>query len=72
MSDVVLKVSKDRWTGGLQLSIGDGHGGYRIAGPKFNGSSETILSRTLTERDAEEIRSYLDEAFPLKSSSHAD
>lgn len=61
-SGIFLKVSRDGWTDGVQLSIGDGHGGYRIAGPKFNGSSTTLLTRELTERDITEIRMYLDEA----------
>lgn len=62
---VVLHVDKDGWTGGLQLAIGhkDG-GGYRIAGPKYNGSSERLVTKILDERDAQEIRTYLDEAFP--------
>jgi hypothetical protein len=66
---VALNVSRDGRTGGLQLSIdqecdnGTGHG-YRIAGPKFNGSGENLLKHRLTERDADEIRVYLDSAFP--------
>lgn len=66
---LTLEVSRDGWTGRLQLSInqldsdGCGHG-YRLAGPKFNGSGEKLLTRTLDERDAEEIRTYLDHVFP--------
>lgn len=41
----------------LQVGCGDG---YRIAGPKFNGTGEVLLSKTLTGRDADEIRAYLD------------
>lgn len=70
MSDrLTLKVSRDGWTGQLQLSINQldsddcGHG-YRLAGPKFNGSGETLLSRTLDQRDADEIRAYLDRVLP--------
>jgi hypothetical protein len=67
---LTIEVSRDGWTNGLQLSInqtdenGAGHG-YRLAGPKFNGSGETLLTATLDERDAEEIRHYLNAAFPL-------
>lgn len=63
---IVLEISRDDFTGGLQLSIGhkDGHG-YRIAGPKFLGASQTLLSRELDQRDADEIRTYLDAAFPV-------
>ena len=66
---LTLEVSRDGWTGGLQMSInqldseGAGHG-YRLAGPKFNGSGETLLSRELDQRDADEIRAYLDQVFP--------
>lgn len=67
---LTLEVSRDGWTKGLQLSINQrdekGLGsGYRLAGPKFNGSGETLLTRTLTEEDAKEIRAYLDAVFPL-------
>lgn len=60
----LLSIYKDGWTGGIQLSIGDKNGGYRIAGPKFNGSGKPILEYRLTDRDAKEIRYYLDRAFP--------
>lgn len=66
---ITLEVSRDGWTDGLQLSIqqthenGGGHG-YRLAGPKFNGSGKTLLTRELNQRDADEIRTYLDAAFP--------
>lgn len=66
---ITLDVTRDGWTGRLQLSIsltdenGAGHG-YRLAGPKFNGSGRVALSRTLDERDAAEIRRYLDAVFP--------
>ena len=67
---LTLDVTRDGWTDGIQLSIskrdetglGDG---YRLAGPKFNGSSEPLLSKTLDERDAAEIRRYLDAVFPV-------
>lgn len=67
---LTLEVSRDGWTKGLQLSINQrdekGLGsGYRLAGPKFNGSGETLLTRTLTEQDAKEIRAYLDAMFPV-------
>jgi hypothetical protein len=66
---VWMAVTEDGWTGGVQLSIsrldaaGTGHG-YRIAGPKFNGSGRSLLRRELTEDDAQEIRRYLDAVFP--------
>lgn len=66
MSDrITLNIDKDRLTGGVQVSInvtrpnGAGHG-YRILGPKYSGSSEPIAQTTLTARDAEMIRKYLD------------
>ena len=64
-----LCIDKDGWTGHTQISIiledehGDGHG-YRIAGPKYNGSSTRIKRHVLTNQDAKEIRAYLDKAFP--------
>lgn len=68
---IVIEVGKDGWTGALQLSIsrldenGVGHG-RRLAGPKFNGSTKPLLSRELDERDADEIRAYLDAVFPQR------
>lgn len=66
---IVLDVDRDGWTKRLQLNIAqldaDGHGwGYRLAGPKYNGSSHRLLRCELTAWDAAEIRRYLDEAFP--------
>lgn len=60
-----IVVDSDGWTGGMQLSIDwvgqDGDGvGYRLAGPKFNGSSSTIMRHRLSERDIAEIQRYLD------------
>jgi hypothetical protein len=62
---VYIKVDRDGWTKGLQLSIdvvdekGGGHG-YRLAGPKYNGSSASVMAHRLSERDIREIQSYLD------------
>ena len=66
---LVMQVSRDGLTDRLQLAISkldenDAGNGYRLAGPKFNGSGEVLLSRTLDERDAAEIRGYLDAVFP--------
>lgn len=57
---VHLTVWRDNYTGGLQLEIGDETGGYRIAGPKFMGDSEKLLTRKLDKRDVAEIRLYLE------------
>ena len=57
--DIRIEVYRDGWTGALQISIGDGRTGYRIAGPKFNGSGECLLSKKLDSRDVKEIREYL-------------
>lgn len=56
-----LSVDRDKLTGGIQISINDGTGGYRIAGPKHCGMSETLRSHVLTKRDVQEIRAYLRE-----------
>ncbi len=66
---IVIDVDRDGWTKRLQLNVAkldaDGHGwGYRLAGPKYNGSSTNLLRCELTARDAAKIRQYLDEAFP--------
>jgi hypothetical protein len=73
---ITLEVCKDGWTGGLQLSINkvdeEGRGGgYRLAGPKFNGSSKLLLQTALDQRDADEIRAHLDAVFPVKPANDA-
>lgn len=73
---IVMDVSRDGWTKGIQLGIseldvnGGGHG-YRIAGPKYNGSQERLLECELTRRDADEIRQFLDVKFPQETVSQA-
>ncbi|KAF0647123.1 hypothetical protein [Streptomyces fradiae] len=66
---IVIDVDRDGWTKRLQLNIvqldeNDGGWGYRLAGPKYNGSSTNLLRVELDARDAAEIRKFLDEAFP--------
>jgi hypothetical protein len=64
---IYITVDKDGWTKALQLSIdcvdadGGGHG-YRLAGPKYNGSSAPVMRHRLGARDIEEIQRYLDRA----------
>lgn len=73
---LIIEVSRDGWTNGLQLGIsqldenntGDG---YRLAGPKFNGSSKSLLKRELDDRDVKEIRSYLHAVFPTEDPAAA-
>lgn len=67
---ISIELSRDGWTQRLQLSIQhyaeDGSGdGYRLWGPKFNGSSTVVHKHVLDERDAAEIRAYLDREFPV-------
>lgn len=65
---VTIELSRDGWTGGLQLSInrysndGVSGDGYRIFGPKFNGTGELLKCHVLDERDIAEIREYLNAA----------
>lgn len=68
---LTLDVDRDGLTGRLQLSInqwdadGGGHG-YRIAGPKYNGTGRSLVRHRLDARDATEIRAYLDKMFPIE------
>lgn len=66
---VYLCIDRDGWTGGLQISIDSDGTGCRITGPKYNGSSVSMKKHKLTERDAQEIRRYLDKAFPVEAKS---
>lgn len=70
---IVMDVDRDGWTQNLQLNIVNldesGRGmGFRLAGPKYNGSSTNLLRTELDDRDAKEIRDALNEAFPLPAS----
>lgn len=62
---ICITVDK-RGDGQLQVSIckqdadGSGHG-YRIAGPKYDGSGKALLKHVINERDKSEIESYLRE-----------
>ena len=66
---IVVEVHRDGWTGNIQVSIselddeGGGHG-YRILGPKFNGSGELLAKKVLDQRDAKEIEAYLIKVAP--------
>lgn len=46
----------------LQLSIDDEDGGYRLHGPKFNGSSRPLIQHRLTARDCDELEQYIAQA----------
>lgn len=66
---IKLEVDRDGWTSNLQVNLAqvddnNSGWGYRLAGPKYNGSSRNLLSRTLDERDAREIRDALNAVFP--------
>ena len=65
MEKVFLFVDKDGFSKGFQVSIGTDDGGYRIAGPKYNGSSKSLIKHELDERDVAEIKKYLDKVAPL-------
>jgi hypothetical protein len=64
MPDLAIEIYRDGWTDALQIALMAGESGYRLAGPKFNGSGSVVLSHTLTQRDADEIRRMLDREFP--------
>lgn len=57
-------LSVDTAHGAHQLSIdvdyegGGGHG-YRVAGPKYDGTSCSVMRHRLTQRDISELRVYL-------------
>jgi hypothetical protein len=74
---IVIDVDRDGWTKGLQLNIAqldenDKGWGYRLHGPKYNGSSKNLARHVLDERDAAEIRKMLDAAFPLADAGESE
>jgi len=56
---VIISIDRRKSDGALQIGIGDDKSGFRIAGAKYDGSSEILLEKTLTKHDAEEIMAYL-------------
>lgn len=64
-----LTVDQDGTTGWPQVAIheldenGVG-GGYRLAGPKYNGSSKRLVTHKITALDAAELRRVLNKYFP--------
>ena len=59
----VLRIYLDGHTGAPQLTIGDEAGDcYRLMGPTLIGNSKCLLAKTLTVRDAREIRNHLNRA----------
>jgi hypothetical protein len=52
-------VDQDGWTGAHQFSVDDAAGGYRLSGPKYNGSSKRILTYVPSDRDLGEIAQYV-------------
>lgn len=68
--EIYIAVDRRENDGQFQLAIGlhdDGKGGhgYRLCGPKYDGTGTNVLHHVLTERDVEVIRTYL-RAFPRK------
>ena len=60
MNRTYISVDRRKVDGALQISIGkENSHGYRIAGPKYDGNSETLLKVFLSEAEKKEIRSYL-------------
>jgi len=59
MPEEIYMTVDQREDGALQLGINASDVGYRIAGPKYDGSSKTLIRHKLTRFDVEVIRSYL-------------
>jgi hypothetical protein len=74
---LVIEVDRDGWTNGLQVQIAqlnadDTGDGYRLAGPKYNGSSKNLLRAELDQHDADRIRACLDAVFPTQQAPEVD
>ncbi len=67
---ITINVYRTHAEGKIQVQIArtdeNGNGtGYRLAGPKhYNAGVTELLTHELDERDAAEIRAYLDAVFP--------
>lgn len=60
MPSIEIHVDQDGWTRRIQIGLMSSEGfGFRLAGPKYNGSSTNLLSHTLTEKDVEAIQNIL-------------
>jgi hypothetical protein len=66
---VYIGVNRGGFENGIQIAIGvetedGGEHGFRIAGPKYCGNSQTLKKHYLNANDAAEIRRYLDRVAP--------
>lgn len=52
---VEVSVDRDGLTGQLQVGFLVGNGGYRLAGPKYSGTGENLLTAHLDQRAIREI-----------------
>ena len=59
---VYISVYRDGLTGGVQLSIDDEDGGFRLAGPKFSGNSSPLIRCELDLRTCNELEHYISKA----------
>lgn len=65
-----ITCDQDGLTKGYQIAIesrdeaGNGHG-TRLAGPKYSGTGRNLKRALIGEREAADIRKYLDEHFPV-------
>lgn len=59
-----IRVDRDLTTNLMHVKIGNGERWYRITGPKYAPMSVMVRKMQLTEKDAEQIRDFLDAAFP--------
>lgn len=57
---VWLTVDQRSFDGAIQVSIGNDRIGYRIAGPKYDGSGKQLLKKQLTKSEKTEIMSWLE------------
>lgn len=65
--EVRISVYRDRDSGGIEIVVEDESGsGVRLCGPKFCGDDRFLGCVRLKQQDADEIRFYLDRAFPMK------
>ncbi len=52
---IEFTVDRDGYTNGIQLHIGNQNHGYRLAGPKYLGGSETLLAVQVNADTARQI-----------------
>jgi len=71
MTAVTIDIDRDGWTTSLQVAISTDDHGYRLAGPKYNGSGTNLARLPVTAEGAAQAVAAIDLFGPAEPSGEA-